>query len=475
MTIGRQPSSSQVEIAIYKPSYDGQYWGRYPNGDKPGPNMFGSASVGSSASAALSTSPAPMMGAATVSSAVSGILSTSSSNQIKFNPGHYMVSNSRTFSSNGNLSQRNIEIDLVKAAGPNVLGYMPYYQWGVFEPTSLGVYTWAILDADYTRLTGIAHPGDTPTGKHLCIELMMDVINSLTGSNIVPAYVFNNPGTYGSGLNSGGGTANGGGNGVVALWRTAVMDRVIALVQAILNHVMPSGLKFNDDPWCEGIISWELTSQTAAIGSSDASMASLTTQIKRWAQAAVAAATKTLVSLECNYFGSPAETLAMMQFIQANRLGAGGPDIWGATCMRNQAVPSNHTSMNNLTWGQQCLCGVATTTYPSGNPDLRGTLPIMHEIQEPEMDGVQFSGIGSPFVPQDINDCASQILSKLNNQGGVTHLFWACLDPGVNNRPAVQDPNTKKNTGSFPGNWWSVLQMINQNPIAFTGLPSNLH
>lgn len=392
---------------------------------------------------------------------------------VGFNPGNYMVSNSRTFASNANQSQRNTEIDLVKASS-TVKGYMPYYQWPFFEPTTLGVYTWTNFDSDYRRLT--YNSDGTRTGKMFVFELMMDAINSLTGSNIVPAYIFSNPGTYGTGLNSGGGTANGGGNGVVALWRTAVMDRIVALIQAISNHVMPSGLTFNNDPYCEGVISWELTSQTAAIGSSDANMTNITAQVQRWGTAAVATLPNTLVALECNYFGSPAQTLAMMQWMQANRLGFGGPDIWGATMVRNQAIPSNHTSANNLTWGQQCFIGVSTTTYPAGGADMRGTMPCMHEIQEPEMDGVQFSGLGAPFTPQDIMDDITQILSFRNAQGdlvGVTHAFWACLDPGVN-KPAIQDPNTKKNIGTLPGNWGSVQDMINNNATLSTVYPSNL-
>lgn len=477
MSIGRVPSSSQLVVSTYTRSYDNQYWPRYPNGDKPGPNLTAPPVVISSlAQAALTTSPGPLRVSAAVALAMAGALSTGSGGTTHWAPGYYMVSNSRTFASNSNQSQRNTEIALVKA-NPKTTGYMAYYQWPFFEPTTLGVYTWTNFFADYTNATGIAHPGDPATGKMFVFELMMDVINNLSGSNIVPTYIFNNPGTYGSGLNGGGGTANGGGNGVVALWRTSVMDRIIALTQALANIVMPSGLKFKDDPYCQGIISWELTSQTAAIGSSDANMTNITAQVKRWALAAKAALPNTLICLECNYFGSPAETEAMVAWMAANGLQLGGPDIWGATMVRNQAIPPHNTSANNLTWGQQSYIGVTTTTYPAtGRHDYRGQMILMHEIQEPEMDGVQFSGLGSPFVPADIDDCARDFLSKPNNGGGAAYLFFACLDPGVTGRPAIQDPNTKKNIGSFPGNWWSVEQsVINVKTIPCTAKPSNIN
>lgn len=70
-------SPSRVEISIPKPSADGLYWGRYPNGDKP-VGMVGAARIGSSAAAVL-TSHTKLAASAAVNSAAAAVLSGGSS------------------------------------------------------------------------------------------------------------------------------------------------------------------------------------------------------------------------------------------------------------------------------------------------------------------------------------------------------------------------------------------------------------
>jgi hypothetical protein len=85
---------ARVNIAIYKASYDGQYWGKYPNGDKPGPGMFAGASASSSATGALSTR-IQLATAAQIKAAATGALTTgggSGKRTYAFAPGIYTTS-----------------------------------------------------------------------------------------------------------------------------------------------------------------------------------------------------------------------------------------------------------------------------------------------------------------------------------------------------------------------------------------------
>jgi hypothetical protein len=86
-------SPSRIEISIPTPSYDGLYWGRYPNGNKP-TGLAGAASIIGSGSAALTTQ-AHLAGAASVSAAVSAALTTGGgpSGHMFWFPGWYMASN----------------------------------------------------------------------------------------------------------------------------------------------------------------------------------------------------------------------------------------------------------------------------------------------------------------------------------------------------------------------------------------------
>jgi hypothetical protein len=65
---------SRVDIAIYRPSSDGFYWGRYPQGDKPS-TIAGSAAVTAAVAGALSTG-IPLAGAATSATSATGALTT---------------------------------------------------------------------------------------------------------------------------------------------------------------------------------------------------------------------------------------------------------------------------------------------------------------------------------------------------------------------------------------------------------------
>ena len=405
-------------------------------------------------------------------------LSASSSGSgiaIKWHPGHYMASNThwglgQTISSSGCQA----EISALLGSGSNVIGYSWLPRWSLFENTTLGVYDFSALDAVYTAVTGISKPGDTPTGKRLvvCWEGLV-IYGSLIP--VIPAYIYNNPGTYGAGSDGthGGYTNFVSGTGATpALWRSSVMNRFIALNQAMGARISPSGNPYETDPYFEGIKSWELTAPT--LGQIDYTESGYIGQTQAFFQAAVSAFPHTNIVGNNNYIGG--DTLAcanMTSFLQKNRCGISAPDLFGETCILNQAGLNTGINVAGcLADGLRAYIGSANAgaSFPAGFSDSRGLMPCWPTIEQPEMDGSGFHGYGSPWVPQDFFNNALQTLSLANNAGGVSHLFWTYL---VGNSPAIQDPTTKRNTGTQPGNWGSVLAAINANPIPFIGQPAN--
>lgn len=67
--------NSRIVIPIYQPSYDGRYWGPYPNGNKPnaGAALAGDAAIRASVAAALSTQIPLGGGASCVSTSLAGL------------------------------------------------------------------------------------------------------------------------------------------------------------------------------------------------------------------------------------------------------------------------------------------------------------------------------------------------------------------------------------------------------------------
>lgn len=404
-------------------------------------------------------------------SAPASATTQASSHAIKFNPGDYGASRVRTDATNSALAQKQSEIALVLASGPNVHGWLGRYQWPAIQSNSASAYNFAYIDTDYTQLTGITKAGDTPTGKRMIIQFMVDNFGHTPGA-VVPAFILNNPTTFGAG-NITGGTGGYWGYGtslntvVAAVWRPSVAGAMNAMIAALGAHVLPSGFTVDQDPYIEAFMSWELSSPVGASGGgSDYSASAFYTQTTGSIAASVTAFPHTLRIFENNFVDNQAQSVQIQDYLHTHACGFGGPDILGYTFYTGTGHPVGN--LEHLTWGQQVFIGAVTTDFPSGNPDLRGKMPCVHEIEDAELAGFQFG----PYTPQDIADTTSKILSLPNNSGGVSHRLWDIITPG--SAPAVMDPTTKLNTGANPGNWPSVLSMINANPVPYTGYPSNL-
>lgn len=345
--------------------------------------------------------------------------------QIKWHPGHYIASNGAHKLG----TPASTFLGELDAAGndPHVLGWRGIYTWGALEPQK-GQYDFSAIDAELAILkTHYSSP------KRIGVLISAAAYGRTTpDASTLPQYLLSDP-AYGPGKN---GTSHGywatSSSYNAALWRPAVMDRFIALIQALGAH-------YNNEPAFEVVMLPETSS--AVFGDApDFTGAALLAQEKRLVTAAVAAFPNTNVSIQNNYMATQADTNALVIFAQQSRVAQNGPDVLG------NSVVLKYGPGKGYSWGQQCLLGLAVSAGCS--TDLRGSMPVIHDVQEPEMDGTQFSGSGSPFTPQDL----------FNNAHGnlhASHIFWTWLG------------------GSGPGNWRSVATMIASNPVTFTACPAS--
>jgi hypothetical protein len=355
---------------------------------------------------------------------------------IKWHPGHYMASNSIHRVGTA-VTDIQFELDAVGAA-PKVMGWRGIYTWAALEPTK-GQYDFSTVDAELAILKT-----QYKATKRLGMVIWPVSFGAMgsTANRIVPQYILSDP-QYGPGTNginygyatTGGSTST----WAAALWRPAVMDRFIALIRALGAHL-------NSDPNFEVLMLPE-TSSLVGTGASDYSEAALVTQLERLISAAVAAFPNTNVVIQDNFMQTLVDTGSVLTYAQAHRAGLSGPDIWGASAVAKFGSNPN-VFPAGYTWGQICLLGLGGTN--NCNADLRGQLPVIHDIQEPEMDGTEFQGIGSPFTLADLFDNA-------NGNLHASHLFWTYLG----------------NTPGAPGTWPAVVAFSNSNPITHTECPAN--
>jgi hypothetical protein len=387
------------------------------------------------AAGAQSTSPGPpkqvCVNNVCVNSAV-GPTSATSTGSIKWHPGHYVLSAGITTPTNGGWPGRKTELD---AAGNNakVLGWRGIYTWAALEP-SKGNYDFSAIDRD---LQYLATQYSTP--KRMALLVLPGTFfggsdpNSYTG--YIPSYVLSDS-SYGAGMNgSSHGYWGSSSSYMAAVYRPAVMGRYIALIQAL-------GARYNSNPYFEAIILPETAGYIATLtGAPDWSDNALLAQLKSLVTASVAAFPNTNVAMQNNYMQGFGNTAALTAFLAANRASLSGPDIFGASAVQTYGAGKGYT------WGQQALMGLNAVDSSVKVSDLRGTMPVIHDVQMPELDGSQFGNIGAPYSPQDI-------FNNANGNLRATHVFWNYVYSG-------------------PGNWQSVLAMINSNPITNTACPSN--
>jgi len=266
---------------------------------------------------------------------------------IKWHPGHYMsVRNSHKYddADQGYITQI--------ANEPTIRGILRDWNWRDIE-TSKGVYDFSGIDTYLHTVKSL------PSHKQMIIRIENRVFGQ--GGTTVPDYLKTDPVFQGGEVPMG--------NGVVArIWDAPVMDRLIALYQAL-------AARYDSDPTVEGIG----TSETA-IGFSKEhpapstySNGALVMQLERFLLAARAAWGHSNVFVETNYLGSDAQMEDFIRHCMTSRIVVGGPDTWNRTY---------------LAAGTRALQSDAIVTGARGSgTDYRGVVAIKSEVEATELGG----------------------------------------------------------------------------------------
>jgi hypothetical protein len=328
----------------------------------------------------------------------------SSTGALKWHPGHYMMLRSRHRNPSAELPQ----IDSI-GSNSNVKGSLVMWVWSDIEGDTLGSYDFSSIDQYLQRLKSEPQP------KRLIIRIEDRAFNS--GGSSVPAYLKT------SAYNGGEVAME---NGTVArIWEQPVMDRLIALYQAL-------AARYDGDPYVEGI-STEETSigfNTKAPAPNTYSAGALLTQFSRLATSARAAWKHSEVFLTTNYLGSDTQMEQLIQTAEANQVVLGGPDTWG------------------MAWVQAGTRGLQSDFIERG---IRGSgsVYIGKVAQKAEIEDTEL-GVMVAFDPSDLYNVAYNVMQA-------NYIWW--------------DYNTYAGTAT---NKWStgILPLINSvNGKTYTACP----
>jgi hypothetical protein len=219
---------------------------------------------------------------------------------IKWHPGHYVM-----FATDDSEAQILRNIDSI--GRESVLkGVQVRIRWYDLE-TAKGVYDFSSLDKYLQRLKA------QPTVKRLVVRVVDRNFETNSSAGIVPNYLLN--GTYNGGLVR---TSTG---YAPRLWEPAVMDRLIALYQAI-------GRRYDDDLYFEGMATEETTLSLSQPFPSGYSHAALQRQYTRLVTTARLAAPQSNFFLYTNWIGSADLMDGLMQSLVVARAAAGGSNIF---------------------------------------------------------------------------------------------------------------------------------------------------
>lgn len=358
------------------------------------------------------------------------------SGTIKWNPGHYMASNAMLYGSDG-MSKSQAEMDHLNGWDA-ILGYRVWITWSALEP-SKGNYNFAVLDAILQRLK--THY-DKP--KRLVIAIVPGRFASSMGGNdtsAIPMYVQQDSaygpspvaGRYGWWGKNSGGKSNG--PYAAALYRPAVMDRMIALLQALGAH-------YDSEPYFEAVMmqedAWMFGLWSGAPDYSSSKPDGAIAQFKRMLTAATAAFPHTNVVMENTWAGTVQPTKDLEAWMVANRIAPGTADVVG------QSAFDEHGYGKALSWGLQSLVG-----------GLRDRSRSMVDVETPDLVGNYFAQYGGPYSPEDI-------VKALNQTYHASHAFWTHL-VGTESLFGGKVP---------PGAKWSNLaETLTANPLTNTSYP----
>jgi len=297
---------------------------------------------------------------------------------IKWHPGHYMmIRNSHRHDA------EDLEYVSLLASEPTITGILRDWTWKSVE-TSKGVFDFSEIDTYLRAIQNLARP------KRFIIRIENRVFGAHTGS-VVPDDMLRDPAYLGGEVSMG--------SGVVArIWEAPVMDRLIALMQALAQ-------RYDSNPYVEGIS----TSETAIGFSSDYpapvtfSNAALLVQLERYTAAARLAWRHSNVFVETNFLGSNAQMQAFTDAAVKAQAVVGGPDI----------VPGKPSQSEQIVQG---ALGTGT--------DYRGTVAIKSEIQSTELGQKwQFPLAQIYDIAYNINH-ANYILWDRNDYYGMPNVQW---------------------------------------------------
>lgn len=380
--------------------------------------------------------------------------SANSTGPVKWNPGHYMASDT-IISAGDTISRVQSEMDDINGYD-NILGYRVFISWGALEPSE-GVYNFAVLDAILTRLeTQYNKP------KRMVLVILPGQFGGsmpASGSGYtIPSYLQTNSaygaspvaGSYGWwGQNSSGAST---GPYAAALWRPAVMDRMIALVQALGAHYDNNpyfeALMFQEDAWMMGL--W--------LAAPDFSATATVTQLERLLSASTAAFPHTSVVMENTWAGTTTSTENFELWMVNNRIAPGTADTVGQTAFNMGYA----TSSLGLAWGLQGYLGIvpAGSSYTGG--DLRLRSHAMLDVEGMDIAGPYFTAWGARngYEPLDIIDA-------LNNTYQASHAFWTHFFG------SEAEPGGTVKSESPWAVWSNLAPVINSNPLTHTDYPAN--
>lgn len=365
---------------------------------------------------------------------------------IKWNPGHYMASGSVLYGGR-TVALLQPEMDDINNQDA-IVGYRVWVTWGQIE-TAKGVYDFSQLDAVLARLkTQYNKP------KRLVIGMWLYGQGAIGGdrdARVLPLYIQNDP-AYGPSPIAGrygwwGKNDNGKSTGMYApaLYSQPVMDRFIAMVQAMGQH-------YDGDDYVEGFYVQEnatIAQAASAWKPADPAYSDTAwlTQIERLLTAATAAFPHTSVIMANSWFDRPPATVALTEWFANNRIAPGSADSWGQTSL--SAIGTSH-----LSDGIQVLFG---TDQFGGVGDLRGKMRPMMDVQSAELLGPYFSKYGGPWTPLDI-------INAFNQTYYASHAFWTHFF-GNEGSYGVPVPDAAK--------WVNLAATCAAHPLTHTDYPGN--
>jgi hypothetical protein len=234
------------------------------------------------------------------------------------------------------------------------------------------------------------------------------------------------------------------------------MDWLISLITALATTPNPAtGLTVDEDPYVEMAFTAE-TGVGADAGDSTYSAAASVAQFKRLITAWNSVMPHTILSVQNNFCGNSQLTQDLTNFIYASGVGQGGPDT---------ILPGQKSSNPfGYTWGQAAALGVASGDPDFTGPDLRGKIAMTSCTEGPELSNATRYKMYTPM----------SFFNFVNDQLRQAHWIPNCIKSNVSDDPIPAYPATGLNTGANPGNWHSIMQVINGQTLTHTAKPTSI-